>query len=68
MYYLYIFSQKNFLILNNSIYVVKINTTRKLKYYLNDHDSGNISQKAVVLSWMMHPDVWLGFAFKMFGW
>jgi hypothetical protein len=35
----------NFLILNNSIYVVKINNKRKLKYYLKDYESGNPSQK-----------------------
>jgi hypothetical protein len=45
-YELVIFSQKNFLILNKCIHVVKINNKRKLKYYLNDYDSGNISQKA----------------------
>jgi hypothetical protein len=40
-----IFSQKNFLILNNCIYVVKIKNKRKLKVYLKDYDSGLISQE-----------------------
>jgi putative transposase len=40
-----IFSQKNFLILNKCIYVVKIKNKRKLKVYLKDYDSGSISQE-----------------------
>ncbi len=87
--------------------MVKINNKRKLKYYLKDYDSGNISQKLAVKYLgitprrfrqlyeifkltgyvpaiglnlgraetpneafinKMPPEVWLGFAFKMFGW
>ncbi len=45
----------NFLILNNSVYVVKINNKRKLKYYLKDYESGNISQKSAAKSLGITP-------------